>query len=182
MCERPSGRKQQTVRKKAPHDHIEPGFRFVPPHFKHLGSFMSLFPSGPSNAATRGRMFVVLGWNDWQRSTARQTFEPECVIVFCFRDQGPSDNQRTLFSERFTDCHSQASARHGIEWRQRIGRGVDLWLIAVLWLIAQHSSIPNSVWGNTPPWDLGYSKLERKFIKTQNSFQAITCVSLGYYR
>lgn len=98
---------------------------------------MRFFPFRPSNATTRGGMFVVLGSNDWQRSNARQTFEPECVIVFCFRDQGPSDNQRTLYSERFTDCLSQASARHGIEWRQRIGRGVDLWLIAVLRLIAQ---------------------------------------------
>ena len=39
--------------------------------------------------------------------------------------------------ERFADCHLQASARHGIEWRQRIERGEDLWFIAVLRLIAQ---------------------------------------------
>ena len=65
-------------------------------------------------------------------------FRPECLIVFCVRDHRPSNiispdtDQRSLFSERFTDCHSQASARHGIEWRQRIGRGVELWFIAVL--------------------------------------------------
>ena len=46
----------------------------------------------------------------------------------------------------------------------------------------EHSSSPDSVWGNTPLWDLGYSKLESEFIKTRISPQAVTCASFEYYR
>ena len=37
--------------------------------------------------------FIVPASNGGRQSTARQTFEPECLIVFWFRDQGPNDNQ-----------------------------------------------------------------------------------------
>ncbi len=65
--------------------------------------------------------------------------------MFCVPDHGPSkyhfsgssilspdEDQRSLFSGRFTACHSQASAGHGIKRGQRIERAVDLWLIAIL--------------------------------------------------
>jgi len=35
------------------------------------------------------------------------------------------------------------------------------------WRPRKHSSVPNSVWGNTLSWVLEYSKLELEFIKTQ---------------
>ena len=77
-------------------------------------------------------------------STARQTFEPECVIVFCYRDQRPSDinspddDRRTLcfVPNASRTNHSQASASetnrreavagHGIERGQNVERAVDL--------------------------------------------------------
>ena len=37
--------------------------------------------------------FIVPASNGGRQSTARQTFEPECLIVFWFRDHGPNDNQ-----------------------------------------------------------------------------------------
>jgi hypothetical protein len=49
-------------------------------------------------------------------------------IAACLRDR---------IIEYFIRCHSQAIALHGIERRERLASAVDLWFIAVLWLIAQ---------------------------------------------
>jgi len=54
------------------------------------------------------------------------------MILFVYPIMGrasiisPDDDQRSLFSERLTDCHSQVSARHEIERGHRVERAVDL--------------------------------------------------------
>ena len=71
---------------------------------------------------SEGIVFVVPRSNGWRQSTARQTFEPECVIVFWLRDQGPNDNQ---FAGRRSVEFVFVVLCSGIERRSAINSATD---------------------------------------------------------
>ena len=84
-------------------------------------------------------LFVVRASNGWRRSTARQTFMPDCVIVFSFRDQGPSDDQFVGQRSDGIVLLFVIPASNG--WRQSTARQTfDRECVIVFWLRDQRPS------------------------------------------